>query len=152
MGWGDRLNGFYVPVRIQSCMFGVDARRREPSYLQRKNDYYEGLLTMFETMKKVDLYCEAAEDFYYDGYDDTFDIIFTSPPFSFNVRYSHDDNQRVGLDTRILIAGILSSYTKLLTTCYLLPRNNGVYVSIYQMFMGMLSGQRIEVGQRFVTR
>jgi len=44
-------------------------------------------------MKKVDFYCEAAEDFYYDGYDDTFDIIFTSPPY-FNVeRYSHDDTQ-----------------------------------------------------------
>ena len=48
---------------------------------------------MFESDKKVDFYSEAAEDFYYDGYENTFDIVFTSPPY-FNVeRYSYDDNQ-----------------------------------------------------------
>ena len=34
-----------------------------------------------------------AEDFNYDDYEDTFDIVFTSPPY-FNVeRYSYDDTQ-----------------------------------------------------------
>ena len=35
----------------------------------------------------------CAEDFNYDDYEDTFDIVFTSPPY-FNVeRYSYDDTQ-----------------------------------------------------------
>ena len=47
----------------------------------------------FETNKEVEFHVEAAEDFDFDQYSDTFDTIFTSPPY-FNVeRYSYDDNQ-----------------------------------------------------------
>ena len=92
MGWGDRLAGFFASQNTELYV-GVDPRKENHPIYREQADYYEGQLTMFETMKKVDFYCEAAEDFYYDGYDDTFDIIFTSPPY-FNVeRYSHDDNQ-----------------------------------------------------------
>jgi len=92
MGWGDRLAGFFASQNTELYV-GVDPRKENHPIYREQADYYEGQLTMFETMKKVDFYCEAAEDFYYDGYEDTFDIIFTSPPY-FNVeRYSHDDNQ-----------------------------------------------------------
>ena len=48
---------------------------------------------MFENQKKVFFHAEPAEDFNYGEYDDTFDIVFTSPPY-FNVeRYSYDDTQ-----------------------------------------------------------
>ena len=50
-------------------------------------------MTFFETPKKVEFHCDAAEDFDFTPYYDTFDIIFTSPPY-FNVeRYSYDDTQ-----------------------------------------------------------
>ena len=92
MGWGDRLAGFFASQNTELYV-GVDPRKENHPIYREQADYYEGQLTMFETMKKVDFYCEAAEDFYYDGYDDTFDIIFTSPPY-FNVeRYSYDDTQ-----------------------------------------------------------
>ena len=50
-------------------------------------------MTFFETPKKVEFHCDAAEDFDFSQYYDIFDIIFTSPPY-FNVeRYSYDDTQ-----------------------------------------------------------
>ena len=50
-------------------------------------------IIIFEKDKEWEFHCEAAEDFDFDQYSDTFDIIFTSPPY-FNVeRYSYDDNQ-----------------------------------------------------------
>ena len=92
MGWGDRLAGFYASMNTELYV-GVDPRKENHPIYRKQADYYDSLLTMFETPKKVDFYCEAAEDFYYDGYDDTFDIIFTSPPY-FNIeRYGNDDNQ-----------------------------------------------------------
>ena len=46
---------------------------------------------MFETQKKTEFHCSPAEEFDFDRYKDTFDIIFTSPPY-FNVeRYGNDD-------------------------------------------------------------
>ena len=76
MGWGDRLAGFFASQNTELYV-GVDPRKENHPIYREQADYYEGQLTMFETMKKVDFYCEAAEDFYYDGYEDTFDIIFT---------------------------------------------------------------------------
>ena len=83
MGWGDRLAGFYASMNTELYV-GVDPRKENHPIYRKQADYYDSLLTMFETPKKVDFYCEAAEDFYYDGYDDTFDIIFTSPQY-FNI-------------------------------------------------------------------
>jgi hypothetical protein len=92
MGWGDRLAGFYASQNTELYV-GVDPRRENHPIYQKQSDFYDSMLTMFESDKKVDFYSEAAEDFYYDGYENTFDIVFTSPPY-FNVeRYSYDDNQ-----------------------------------------------------------
>ena len=92
MGWGDRLAGFYASQNTELYV-GVDPRRENHPIYQKQADFYHSMLTMFESDKKVDFYSEAAEDFYYDGYENTFDIVFTSPPY-FNVeRYSYDDNQ-----------------------------------------------------------
>jgi len=92
MGWGDRLAGFYASMNTELYV-GVDPRKENHPIYREQSRYYDSSLTMFETPKKVDFYREAAEDFYYDGYDDTFDIIFTSPPY-FNIeRYGNDDNQ-----------------------------------------------------------
>ena len=47
----------------------------------------------WEINKKSEFLCEAAEEADLERYEDTFDTIFTSPPY-FNVeRYSHDDTQ-----------------------------------------------------------
>jgi len=92
MGWGDRLAGFYASMNAELYV-GLDPRKENHPIYERQARYYDNHLTFFEKEKKTKFYCEAAEDFYYDGYDDTFDVIFTSPPY-FNVeRYSHDDNQ-----------------------------------------------------------
>ena len=92
MGWGDRLAGFYASMNTELYV-GVDPRRENHPIYREQADYYDGLLTMFESEKQVRFICEAAEDFYFDGYEDTFDIIFTSPPY-FNIeRYGEDDNQ-----------------------------------------------------------
>ena len=56
-------------------------------------DSYDSHLTFFETKKTTKFHCDAAEDFDFSDYHDTFDIIFTSPPY-FNIeRYGDDDNQ-----------------------------------------------------------
>jgi hypothetical protein len=92
MGWGDRLAGFYASMNTELYV-GVDPRKENHPIYREQADYYDGLLTMFESEKQVRFICEAAEDFYFDGYEDTFDIIFTSPPY-FNIeRYGEDDNQ-----------------------------------------------------------
>ena len=92
MGWGDRLAGFFASQNTELYV-GVDPRKENHPIYREQADYYEGQLTMFETMKKVDFYCEAAEDFYYDGYDDTFDIIFTSPPYFDTEKYADEETQ-----------------------------------------------------------
>ncbi len=74
MGWGDRLAGFYANMNTELYV-GLDPRKENHPIYREQADYYESSLTMFETPKKVNFYCEAAEDFYYDGYEDTFDII-----------------------------------------------------------------------------
>ena len=83
MGWGDRLAGFYASMNTELYV-GVDPRKENHPIYREQADYYDGLLTMFESEKQVRFICEAAEDFYFDGYEDTFDIIFTSPPY-FNI-------------------------------------------------------------------
>ena len=92
MGWGDRLAGFYASMNTELYV-GVDPRRENHPIYREQADYYDGLLTMFESEKQVRFICEAAEDFYFDGYEDTFDIIFTSPPYFDTEKYSDEDTQ-----------------------------------------------------------
>ena len=92
MGWGDRLAGFYANQNTELYV-GLDPRKENHPIYNQQAEYYNSHLTMFETPKTTKFHCEAAEDFNYEEYEDTFDIIFTSPPY-FNVeRYSHDDTQ-----------------------------------------------------------
>ena len=91
-GWGDRLAGFYASLNTELYV-GLDPRVENHPIYHKQAQYYDKLLTMFENEKKVFFHTEPAEDFDYSEYDDTFDIVFTSPPY-FNVeRYSYDDTQ-----------------------------------------------------------
>ena len=92
MGWGDRLAGFYTSMGTELYV-GLDPRKENHPIYEEQSKYYDQNLTMFENKKQTKFYCSPAEDFDFSEYTDTFDIIFTSPPY-FNVeRYSHDDNQ-----------------------------------------------------------
>ena len=92
MGWGDRLAGFYASPKTELYV-GVDPRKENHPIYEQQAQYYDSHLTFFETKKKTKFHCDAAEDFDFSDYYDTFDIIFTSPPY-FNIeRYGEDDNQ-----------------------------------------------------------
>ena len=92
MGWGDRLAGFYASMNTELYV-GVDPRKENHPIYEQQARYYDSHLTFFENKKKTKFHCDAAEDFNFDEYYDTFDIIFTSPPY-FNIeRYGNDDNQ-----------------------------------------------------------
>ena len=91
-GWGDRLAGFYASLNTELYV-GLDPRVENHPIYHKQAQYYDKLLTMFENEKKVFFHDSPAEDFDYSEYNDTFDIVFTSPPY-FNVeRYSYDDTQ-----------------------------------------------------------
>ena len=91
-GWGDRLAGFYSSLNTELYV-GIDPRKENHPIYEEQARYYDKHLTFFETSKKAEFHCDAAEDFDFTPYYDTFDIIFTSPPY-FNVeRYSYDDTQ-----------------------------------------------------------
>jgi hypothetical protein len=83
MGWGDRLNGF-LSCEETAIYFGIDPNR----------SLYEGYgkqIDTFNTGKKVIIYDQPAEEV--DIPKDTFDTVFTSPPY-FNIeRYTQEDNQ-----------------------------------------------------------
>ena len=83
MGWGDRLAGFYASMNTELYV-GLDPRKENHPIYEQQARYYDTHLTFFEKEKKTKFHCEAAEDFDFSGYDDTFDIIFTSPPY-FNI-------------------------------------------------------------------
>jgi len=92
MGWGDRLAGFYASMYTELYV-GLDPRKENHPIYQKQAEYYDNQLGFFETEKKTKFHCEPAEEFDFDQYKDTFDIIFTSPPY-FNVeRYGYDDTQ-----------------------------------------------------------
>ena len=92
MGWGDRLAGFYASPKTELYV-GVDPRKENHPIYQQQANYYDNQLTFFENKKTTKFHCDAAEDFDFSDYYDTFDIIFTSPPY-FNIeRYGEDDNQ-----------------------------------------------------------
>ena len=92
MGWGDRLAGFYASMNTELYV-GIDPRKENHPIYEQQARYYDTRLTFFEKEKTTKFHCDAAEDFNFDEYCDTFDIIFTSPPY-FNIeRYGNDDNQ-----------------------------------------------------------
>ena len=83
MGWGDRLNGFLSCEGTESY-FGIDPN-------QSLYDGYNKQIEAYNTDKKVTLNPAGAEDV--DIPKNSFDTVFTSPPY-FNIeRYTQEDNQ-----------------------------------------------------------
>lgn len=82
-GWGDRLNGFLSCSNTKSYL-GIDPNDTlYKGYQQQVNSYCKD--------KKVNLFCDGAENL--DIPKNTFDTVFTSPPY-FNIeRYTQSDNQ-----------------------------------------------------------
>lgn len=82
-GWGDRLCGFMASNA--ESYFGVDPNERLfPQYEKMVNDFNHD-------NKKIILKNDCAESVDYG--DETFDFIFTSPPY-FNIeRYTQEENQ-----------------------------------------------------------
>ena len=76
MGWGDRLAGFYSSPKTELYV-GVDPRKENHPIYKQQADYYNSHLTFFENKKTTKFHCDAAEDFDFSDYYDTFDIIFT---------------------------------------------------------------------------
>ena len=91
-GWGDRLAGFYASETSEYYV-GIDPRKENHPIYNEQSEFYDTHRSMFEPKKKVEFICSPAEDVDFTKYNDTFDTVFTSPPY-FNVeRYSYDDTQ-----------------------------------------------------------
>ena len=91
-GWGDRLAGFYASETSEYYV-GIDPRKENHPIYNEQSEFYDTHRTMFEPKKKVEFICSPAEEVDFTRYTDTFDTVFTSPPY-FNVeRYSYDDTQ-----------------------------------------------------------
>ena len=91
-GWGDRLAGFYASETSEYYV-GIDPRKENHPIYNEQSEFYDTHRTMFEPKKKVEFICSPAEEVDFTKYMDTFDTVFTSPPY-FNVeRYSYDDTQ-----------------------------------------------------------
>ena len=82
-GWGDRLNAFLSCDNTKSY-FGIDPNK----------SLYEGYgkqIEEYNTDKIVNINCAGAEDVVIS--EDSFDTVFTSPPY-FNIeRYTQEENQ-----------------------------------------------------------
>ena len=91
-GWGDRLAGFYASETAEYYV-GIDPRKENHPIYNEQSEFYDTHKSMFEPKKKVEFICSPAEEVDFTKYKDTFDTVFTSPPY-FNVeRYSYDDTQ-----------------------------------------------------------
>ena len=91
-GWGDRLAGFYGSETGEYYL-GIDPRKENHPLYEKQAEFYDKHRTLFEVEKKHDFIESPAEDVDFSEYKDTFDTVFTSPPY-FNVeRYSYDDTQ-----------------------------------------------------------
>ncbi len=91
-GWGDRLAGFYGSETGEYYL-GIDPRKENHPIYHKQAEFYDKHRTLFEVEKKYEFIESPAEDVDFSEYEDTFDTVFTSPPY-FNVeRYSYDDTQ-----------------------------------------------------------
>ena len=91
-GWGDRLAGFYAS-ETSKYYLGIDPRKENHPIYEEQAEFYHKHMTVFEVQKKCDFIESPAEEVDFMGYKDTFDTVFTSPPY-FNVeRYSYDETQ-----------------------------------------------------------
>jgi len=91
-GWGDRLAGFYASETSEYYV-GIDPRKENHPIYEEQSEFYDTHRSLFETQKRAEFICSPAEEVDFTKYKDTFDTVFTSPPY-FNVeRYSYDDTQ-----------------------------------------------------------
>jgi hypothetical protein len=91
-GWGDRMCGFYASENGKHYV-GIDPRKENHPIYKQQAEFYEKNNGFFEVEKRADFVESPAEDFDYAGYDNYFDIAFTSPPYFSVERYSYDDTQ-----------------------------------------------------------
>ena len=91
-GWGDRMCGFYASETGKHYV-GIDPRKENHPIYREQANFYEKNNGFFEVEKRADFIESPAEDFDYAGYDNYFDIAFTSPPYFSVERYSYDDTQ-----------------------------------------------------------
>ena len=91
-GWGDRLCGFYAS-EFGKHYVGIDPRKENHPIYRQQAEFYEKNNGFFEVEKKATFVESPAEDFDYAGFDEYFDIAFTSPPYFSVERYSYDDTQ-----------------------------------------------------------
>ena len=91
-GWGDRLAGFYASETAEYYV-GIDPRKENHPIYKEQSEFYEKHRTMFEPNKKVEFIESPAEDIDFTKYEDTFDTVFTSPPYFSVERYSYEDTQ-----------------------------------------------------------
>ena len=89
-GWGDRLAGFYAS-ETGEFYIGIDPRKENHPIYEEQKQFYEKHRTMFEVDKKSMFVEYPAEDFEYKP--DSYDTVFTSPPYFGVERYSYDDTQ-----------------------------------------------------------
>ena len=89
-GWGDRLAGFYASETGEFYM-GIDPRKENHPIYEEQKWFYDKHRTMFEVPKKSLLIESPAEDFEYK--ENSYDTVFTSPPYFSVERYSYDDTQ-----------------------------------------------------------
>ena len=89
-GWGDRLAGFYAS-ETGEFYIGIDPRKENHPIYEQQKQFYEKHRTMFEVDKKSMFVEYPAEDFEYKP--DSYDTVFTSPPYFGVERYSYDDTQ-----------------------------------------------------------
>lgn len=91
-GWGDRLCGFMASEKGELYV-GIDPRKENHPIYQQQAEFYKRNNGFFETQKEARFIMSPAEDADLSMYEDTFDLVFSSPPY-FNVeRYSYDDTQ-----------------------------------------------------------
>ncbi len=91
-GWGDRLAGFYGSETGEYYL-GIDPRKENHPIYKEQAEFYDKHRTLFEVEKKYEFLESPAEDVDFTKYKDTFDTVFTSPPYFSVERYSYDDTQ-----------------------------------------------------------
>ena len=92
MGWGDRFAGFYASS-VAEHYIGIDPRKENRPIYQQQADFYEKFKTEYEVRKTYNFITSPAEDADLSEYENSVDLIMTSPPYFSVERYSYDDTQ-----------------------------------------------------------
>lgn len=91
-GWGDRLAGFYASY-YGKFYLGIDPNSNNHPLYEQQTKFYEKYLNYFDNKRTAKFICQPAEDYDYAGYENFFDMCFTSPPYFNKERYSDEGTQ-----------------------------------------------------------